>query len=906
MLLSTRPLHLLAAAGLLSTSLAAQQIACEKYQLPNGMTVILHEDHRLPVATINTWFSVGAKDEPPGRSGFAHLFEHLMFMGTERVPGNGFDALMEQGGGRNNASTTEDRTNYFSEGPAALLPTLLWLDADRLEDLGRTMTQEKLDRQREIVRNEIRQNVENAPYGRAHELVYRLLYPIGHPYHAGVYGTHQDLEAATVADVKEFFATYYVPNNASLVVAGDFDSAAIKPLIAELFGTLPRGPEVTRRTAQPLQLDGVVRRTLLDKVQLPLVRMVWHSPVAYAEGDAELQLLAGMLAAGKSSRLHQRLVVADQLALDVAAYQDSLRLGSMFVVEATCAPGADLDAVERAIDAELAGLATAGPSAAELARQQASFELRQLNRLQDLGAIADQLNAYQFAWGEPDSFARDLERFRAATPEAVRQWTAQTLDPGRRVVLRVLPEQPPRNASPRDRQPAPAVERPFAPAVPQSFALSNGIPVHLWSRHDLPLISLQLQFQPGDVLTEPARAGLPALTARMLQEGTEDRDGRTFAEAMQQLGAVWSTGADHEVGSASLTVLARNFDPALTLLVDAIRRPRFDPADFTRVHRQWLDGLRQQDEQPSAVATRVGLRLLFGHDHPYGWPVGGTVATVAPVGLDAIRAEHRRLFAPEHMVVMVAGDLSIDAARTTLERAFGGWTGGSRAMPTHRDLPPAAASGMRVVLVDRPDAPQTVVRLFAPAASYSKAARVPLQALNTLLGGSFTSRLNQNLREAHGYTYGAGSGWSLAPTCGYFWAGADVQAEVTGPALREFFTELRRLGGERGDATADEVSKAVRTVRAEFVQSQAGLRGLLATATELVLNQRSFAALATDLAQLGTLTADSLNALAPQVLPLERAVLVLVGDKAQILPQLEGLGLPLAVEVDVAGVPRRQ
>ncbi|MBL8724764.1 MAG: insulinase family protein [Planctomycetes bacterium] len=901
-----RVLPALLSACSLWVPVSAQHVAHEKYQLPNGMTVILREDHRLPTAVVNLWFSVGAKDEPPGRSGFAHLFEHLMFMGTERVPGNHFDVLMEQGGGRNNASTTEDRTNYFSEGPAALLPTLLWLEADRLEDMGRTMTQEKLDRQREIVRNELRQNVENAPYGRAHELVYRLLYPADHPYHEGVYGTHRDLEAATVADVKEFFATYYVPNNASLVVAGDFDPAVVKPLIAELFGTLPRGADVARRSPPPPRLSGVVRRTLTDKVQLPLVRMVWHSPVAHAEGDAELQLLAGLLAGGKSSRLYQRLVVAEQLASDVSAYQDSLRLGSMFVLDATCAPGADLDAVERAIEAELQRLATEGPTAAELGRQQVAVELRQLNRLQSLAAVADQLNAYQFAFGEPDSFARDLARYRVVTPAAVQRWTTQSLGLGQRLVLRVLPEQPARGASARDRRPDASAERTFAPPAPQTFTLGNGIPVHLWARPELPLVAVQVQFQPGAVLTEPARAGLPALTARMLQEGAGTRDGREFAEAMQDLGASWSTSADHEVGTASLTVLARNFDPALDLLAAAVRRPRFAAEDFARVHRQWLDGLRQQDDAPSFVATRVGLRLLFGSEHPHGWPVGGTVATVAPLTLANVQAEHARRFAPEHAVVMLAGDLTEAAARAALERAFGDWRGGARVAGPVAELPPAPAQGLRVVFVDRPEAVQTVVRLFAPALPYGRAPRVALQALNTLLGGSFTSRLNQNLREDHGYTYGAGSGWSLAPACGHFWAGADVQAEVTGPALRELFVELRRLAGERGDATADEVAKAVQTVRADFVQSQAGLHGLLSAAGELMLNGRPFQALGADLVELSGLTAERLNTLAPQALPLDRAVLVLVGDRARVLPQLEGLGLPPVVEVDNLGAVVRR
>src|SRR5262245_26866177 len=514
----TVPLRFAGIAAVLAALPRAQSFAYEKYVLDNGMTVILHEDHALPTVTINTWFRVGSKDELPGRSGFAHLFEHLMFMGTERVPDNQFDVLMEQGGGRNNASTSEDRTNYFSSGPPGRLPLLLWLDADRLEDVGRTMTQQKLDRQRDIVRNEIRQSVENTPYGRAEERVYRLLFPVGHPYHEAVYGTHEDLEAATVDNVKDFFATYYVPSNASLVVAGDFEPARIKPLIAQLFGTLPRGAKVARRPVPEIKLPGVVRATMLDKVQLPAVRMVWPSPAAYAEGDAEMALLGAVLSQGKSSRLYKRMVFDERIATNVAAFQDSLALGSMFTIDVTAAPGADLDRIERTVDEELRAVRERGITGDELAQQQTSLELGRLSRLQNLGAVADQLNAYEFAFGEPDSFARDLDRFRRATPAGL-QRAASALDPDHRVIVRVLPEQPTREPSGRDARPEPAPAGTFTAPVPVTFALGNGMAVQLFSKRELPLVSMQVLFRTGAVITAPPTAGLVQLTAEMLTEG---------------------------------------------------------------------------------------------------------------------------------------------------------------------------------------------------------------------------------------------------------------------------------------------------------------------------------------------------------------------------------------------------
>lgn len=908
-----KPLSFLVPFALSLAPLCAQQIAYQKFQLPNGMTVILHEDHRLPMVTINTWFRVGSKDEPAGRTGFAHLFEHLMFMGTERVPGNDFDVVMESGGGNNNASTTEDRTNYFSEGPAALLPTLLWLDADRLEDLGRTMTKEKLDRQREVVRNEIRQNVENTPYGRSREMMCGLMFPAGHPYHHPVYGSHEDLEAATVDDVKDFFATFYVPNNASLVVAGDFDPAVVKPLVEQLFGTLARGAEVTRQPVPEAKLDRVVRTTVLDQVPMPLVKMCWHSPRAWADGDAEMSLLGGVLTSGKSSRLYKRLVMDEQIAVDVSAYQDSLVLGSMFSIDVTAPAGADLDRIERAVDEELAKVVKDGVTADELGRRVASRELGTLSRLQSLGSVADALNSYEFALGEPDAFARDLDRYRKVTPAGVMQWARTVLDPQRRAVVRVLPVQPERGATPRDKQPGPAAAGTFAPQLPESVALDNGIPVHVFTRPDLPLVSIQLQFADGAPLLQPATAGLGGLTTTMMTQGAGTRDALAFSEAVQALGASCHVGADHENAIASLTVLKRNLEAATDLLADAVRRPRFAEADFSREQRLLLEELKQEDEEPQVVAGRVAARALFGAADPYGWPQGGTVATVSKLTLEKVKQEHARVFAPRNCRILVAGDITAAAARTLLQARFGDWptpapqVRGDVVVPGPRGVvrgDVVATNGLRVLLVDRPSAVQTVVRLIAPGPRFADPSRMRCQLLNTLLGGSFTSRLNQNLRERHGYTYGAHSGFSMSPFSGSFGASAAVQAEVTGPAIREFLTELKRLAADQGDLTAEELEKGRRSLRAGIVQSFGSLYGVLGNAAELLLNGAPFTTTASDLQTLDAITLAELNGAGKQALQLDRAILVLVGDEATVKKQLEGLGLPTPVLVDSYGEPR--
>ncbi|MBK8269543.1 MAG: insulinase family protein [Planctomycetes bacterium] len=477
-----------------------QDVKYEKYRLDNGMTVILHEDHSLPVATINLWYYVGGKDESPGRSGFAHLFEHLMFMGTRRVPGNKFDAMMEAGGGWNNASTSWDRTNYYSFGPASLLPTLLWLDADRLEDLGREMTQEKLDKQREVVRNERRQTSEMQPYGRAELKVCELMYPIGHPYHIEVIGTHEDLQAASVQDVKDFFRTFYVPNNMSLVVAGDFDPAETKPLIEKLFGTLPRDADPKHAQADPVKLSDVKRATYTDRVQFSRLSFVYHSPAEFQPGDAEMDLTGRILGEGKSSRLYKRLVYDDKIATDVSAYQSSGLLGSLFNVHVTAKQGVSLDQIEEVTDEVLKEYLEKGPTDEELERQKASIEYEKLSGLQSLLTKADALNKYNFYFGEPNGFKRDLDRYRRETTTSVAKAAREILTPGARLIMRVLSESDAGKPSEssgvvlagRDEEPGASPEKAFEPQAPTVFKLSNGIEVRHWERSELPLVQVSL------------------------------------------------------------------------------------------------------------------------------------------------------------------------------------------------------------------------------------------------------------------------------------------------------------------------------------------------------------------------------------------------------------------------------
>lgn len=441
----------LAAALAPVTAAAGQDVKVDipftKTTLPNGLTVILHEDHTLPMVAVNTLVKVGARFEEPGRTGFAHLFEHLMFMGTSRAPTKMFDAWMESEGGWNNAWTSEDRTDYYDVGPARTLPLLLWLEADRFSALGREMTQAKLDAQRDVVRNERRQTSENRPYGKVHLRLPELLYPKDHPYHHPVIGSHEDLQAASVGDVKTFFARWYVPNNASIVVAGDMDPQKTKADIERLFGWIPSVPLPAVPPPPTPKLSAVVRETMIDNVKLPKIVMAWHSPARFAPGDAELDLAAAILQEGKASRLYKALVYDKPLAQEVQAGQDSRDLSSVFTIEAIAQPGVSLDQLEAAIDAEIRRLTLAPPSADELRRAQNQFETGFVARLQSVNERASLLNVYQMAVGDPGYAEKDLARYRAVTPAQIQAVVKATLDPNARVILRVMPKDQPAPAA---------------------------------------------------------------------------------------------------------------------------------------------------------------------------------------------------------------------------------------------------------------------------------------------------------------------------------------------------------------------------------------------------------------------------------------------------------------------------
>ena len=878
-------------------------VPCETYTLPNGLTVTLHEDHTLPKVVIDTWFGVGSKDEEPGRTGFAHLFEHLMFMGTNRVPGSQFDEIMENAGGSNNASTSNDRTNYFSMGPSSILPTLLWLDADRLDALADAMTSEKVDRQREVVRNERRQNTENRPYGKAEVLLPPVLYPPGHPYAHSVIGSHEDLQAASLEDVKAFFHRYYVPANASLVVAGDFDPAEAKAVIAKTFGAVPARPAPTQPVVPRFggpdapRLDAIRRIVATDQVQFPKLTLVWHSPAFFQPGDAEMDLIASLLTDGPSSRLHRRLVTEMELAQSVRAYQASRELGSEFHIETIATPGADLDTIRATILEEIDRLAADGPEADELRRVKIQRESDFLRGMEGLFQRADAMNRYHHFFGTADGFQRDLDRWLGADASDVTDWTKRVFSEPF-VDMRILPAGATVPEAALDEQPANFPPRELVPPLPTTFELSSGVPVHVVERRGTHLFSGSLIVAGGSSLVPADKAGLASLTARMLEAGAGGLDEAAFAAASDDLGASLSASASASALRVDVEGLTSHLDETLDRFREMVRDPNLTQEDFERQRALLEAAIEARSDNPSTVSREVSSSLVFGPEDPRGRPVTGRLETVRSLTIDDVWGARDSLLSPGNACFVFVGDFGpggIAALRADLEERFGDWRS-SGATPTV-ELPVKTDDGPGGLwLVHRPEAPQTVIALTRPIRPVDPVEREARRCVNAVFGGSFTSRLNQNLREDKGYTYGVGSGIRLQGGQPLFRVGTSVRTDVTGESLLEIRHEfeLMREAGLR----AEEFAKARENLRqraADSIETTSSLESALA---RLLQEGRPVSELRDSLAALREVTPELAKKIAESDLfDFDRMTIVLVGDRDAILPQLEAAGLPAPTEL---------
>ena len=896
-----------------ATNAALPRIAFDKTELPNGLEVILVEDHRLPIVAVNIWYHVGPANEAPGLTGFAHLFEHMMFAATRHIPRGEADRLLEGAGAiDSNGSTDYDRTNYFDTVPSNQLELALWVHADRMGYLLDVLDQGALSNQQDVVRNERRQSVENRPYGIVEEAMNHALFPKTHPYYASVIGSHADIQNAKLKDVRDFFRRYYGPNNASIVIAGDIDKAKARALVAKYFGSFRRSAPVAAPKVVTPPITRERRVTVADRIELPRLYMAWLTPPAYQPGDAELAVAGQILAGGKAGRLYKSLVYERQIAQDVAAAQNSYALTSTFMIDATARPGIDAATLESAIDAELKALRDVGPSDAEVERARNTIETAMLTSIEKLGGagLANQLNQYNQYTGDPGYLSRDLERLRRVSAADVKRVAQAFLAPNARVVVAGVPGTP--DLGPDVPTPKPAAKAVKAKAIAginkdeawrrappkpgpapaftlpggESFRLPNGLTVIHHYNPALPLVAAELVVRSGSDANPDDQPGLAGFTAQLLQEGTATRSAPRIADEIAQLGAFLGSDSTADASTVSLLSLRSTFGAALDVLADVVQHPAFPTAEVERQRAARLGELTRQRDEPARVAAVAAAGALYGPRHPHGYGQLGTEPAIRATTRDDLVGFWRRHYVPANAALIVSGAVTRDELQALASARFGGWP---RAAATPPDPGQPAASKARLVIVDKPGAPQTALRVTLLATSRKTPDYPAMQVMNAALGGLFSSRINLNLREDKGYSYGVFSGFRYSRTPGPFTIAGSVRTDVTGASVAEIFREVR--GVREQPLPAAELAGArdsqVYSLPGQF-ETNSGIGASLAETYVFDLPLDYWRSLPD---QFRRVTAAQVQAVADQYLQPERMKVIAVGDRARILPQLQPLGL---------------
>ncbi|MCI0624080.1 MAG: insulinase family protein [Acidobacteria bacterium] len=887
-------------------------IPFEKYRLDNGLQVILHYDPKLPVVHVNLWYHVGSKNEKPERTGFAHLFEHMMFQGSKHADGE-YITYVEKAGanlreGGVNGTTSFDRTNYFQTVPREALEYALWLESDRMGFLTDALTQEKFDNQRAVVKNERRQSYENVPYGRAIQMIFENLFPKGHPYSWLVIGSQEHLDAATLEDVKNFFNTYYTPNNCSLVVAGDFEIEEAKRLVEKYFGPFPPGPALERPVQWVPRLEGEKRITVADRIPQERLYLVWPTTGYFRADDAELDLASHILSQGKNSRLYKTLVYDKQIASDVSAFNYSLEIAGLFGIIATARPSQSLGELEQVILEEVNRFAELGPSEEELLREKAKQEFDFVNGLERLGGFggkADLLNQYNTYLGSPGYFAEDYERFDRVNAGGIRHVARQYLSTPNRLAVTFTPEASDRPKAvefDRSRAPAFGVKKPFTPPELRSAQLANGLRVIVCERRALPKAAVGLVVRSGGADDPANLAGTAWMTAEMLDEGTTSRSALQIQAELDLLGTSLGTSAESEVSHVSLETLRKHLRPSLEVMADLILNPAFPEEELERQRRQRLDGILQERNSPPNIARKVFRTVLFGENHPFGREVAGHEASVQTITRDNLETFYRSYWKPNHGALIFAGDVDLDEAVRLAEDLLGSWQRAvipSAEMPLVR--PPQA---LRVCLIDRHDAPQSQVRFGSIGPRRSTEDLYAIELMNTVLGGAFSSRLNMNLREDKGYTYGASSVFAYGRRLGFWAAGAGVQTQFTRETLLEFRKELQQIREERM-ITAEELEMAKTNLTRGFAQRFETLGRLVDQVVDVVSFDLPLEDIQRYPQAIHEVSLVQAREAARQYLTPDNAVAVIVGDLKQIEQPIRDLNLGEVSILDARGKPVR-
>ncbi|MDZ4308180.1 pitrilysin family protein [Allopontixanthobacter sp.] len=912
----------------------AVSIPYERFTLDNGLTVLVHTDRKAPVVGISVWYAVGSKHEPEGKTGFAHLFEHLMFNGSENAPGDFFEPLQQVGATDFNGTTWFDRTNYFQTVPTGALDRALMLESDRMGYLLGAVTQEKLDNQIGVVQNEKRQG-DNQPYGLTEYEQLENLYPSGHPYHHSTIGSMDDLSSATLDDVKQWFRDHYGPNNAVLALAGDIDVATARDKVGKWFGAIPAGPAIKPVVAPVPDLPAPLAKTIYDRIATPRIYRMWAVPGLDNPDYLPLTMAGTVLGGLASSRLDNALVREQQLAVSVTARAEIFAQAGQFVVYADAKPGVDEATMAAALDAEIAKFLAEGPTADELQRATTSYAAGQIRGLEQVGGFggkAPTLAEGLLYQGDPSAYKAALDRAAAMTPAEVRAVTSKwlsrpvfslTVEPGDRKEggenrggYIIAPEaggmQPAfyngpfaaqslaaasgAAAAEADRSKLPDVEelKPLDFPDIERATLSNGMEVYFARRDAVPVVNVEIEFDAGFAADPKQRLGLQSMMLQMMDEGTTTLDSTELAIAKERLGAALYANASADKTTVGLAAMEPNLAASLELMADYVRNPAFAPMELERVRTQQLTRIKNELNNPGAIGQRALAPVLFGTDHPYGIPPSGTgdPAVVSTITREELGDFHRVWIRPDMAKVFIVGDTSLAEAVKMLEASFGDWQAPGVPAPTKDFSAPIPPQTSRIILINRPNSPQSVILAGRVLQAKGTEDLLILDSANEVFGGSFLSRINMNLRETKGWSYGVRSILNQPIDRTSLLIYAPVQADRTGDSIAELRKDLAAYTGGNG-VTAQELERMingnVRQLPGQFETSRAVLGGI----QSIVNFGRPDNYYETLADRYANLTAEQIDAEAKANLLGDDLVFVIVGDAAIISPQLDQLGVPV-------------
>ena len=884
--------------------IAIPDIAYKKFVLKNGLTLLVHEDHKTPVVAINTWYHVGSKNEKPGKTGFAHLFEHLMFSGSDNFNQTYLNALQRIGATDLNGTTNPDRTNYFQNVPTSMLDYALFAESDRMGHLLGVLDQRKLDLQRGVVQNEKRQG-ENQPYGVTRQLLTENTWPVGHPYSWTTIGSMADLDAASMADVTDWFKTNYGPNNTTLVLSGDITPEEALKKVEQYYGDIPAGPPLAKHSEWIAKRTGTHRSTVQDRVPQARIYRVWNVPGAKSATEPLLDLGAYVLGEGKTSRLYKRLVYKEQLATSVATSNASSEIAGQFYMVLTARPGADSEKMERQADEELQALLKNGPTAAELEIAKTKIlaqYTRIVERVGGFGGKSDLLASCQTYTGNPDCYKDYLKAVKAATPASVKQAMNAWLADGD-FVLDVQPFPTNYTTTAKfDRSKPPALGKAESLNLPamQKATLSNGLKVVLAERHAAPVVNLSLIVDAGYSSDSHELPGVASLTLAMLDEGTHKRNAAKISEEVESLGAQISSNNNLDGSFVQLNALKATLPQALNVYADVVLHPAFEQKELDRLRKDQLAAIAREKTNPSAMALRVIPGLIYGKEHAYGLPLSGSgnEQSVLRITRDDLVKYHQSWFKPNNATLLVVGDTTLAEVVPQLEKAFGGWKAGD--VPKKNIAQVAQPEKTSVYLMDKPGAQQSMIYAVQLAPARNAPEAVQLGVVNNIFGGNFGSRINMNLREDKHWSYGVRSSVLPARSQGLYLSTSPVQADKTREALQELVREYGDIAGAR-PITEAELKEAqdnsTLSLPGSF-ETAGQLGGAYSTILQYQLPEDYYNTFTN---KITSMTPADANALAKRVIEPGKLVWVVVGDVKKIEAGVRELNLGEVRKVDADG-----